>query len=260
MDNPAWIYEKNQVPAIFGPWAQLLVDLARPVPGEHVLDAACGTGVVARRVAPMVGPSGTTTALDFDPAMIAVAKELAPDIAWHQGDLQSLPFPHGQFDLVICQQGLQFLPDRKLGLREMHRVSRPGGRVVLSVWTELAKSPGQARLFAALGAMLGKDMSTPPPWSLADAAQLLELVTSAGFVDVQMTKTSLSAIYPSARQFVEILIEGTSKLTRQALAQIPAGRKTAFIDEVAAQLAEFETDAGIELPHESRLLIAYKAR
>jgi ubiquinone/menaquinone biosynthesis C-methylase UbiE len=259
-NDPAWVYETNQVRAIFGPWARVLVDLARPVPGERVLDGACGTGVVARLVAPSVRPTGSVAGLDFDAAMIAVAKELSQDIDWQQGDLQRLPFADDDFDLVVCQQGLQFLPDRAAGLREMHRVLRPGGRIVLGIWTELAKSPGQAALFGALGSMLGKDMSAPPPWSLADAAEVMKLVSAASFTDTEMTTNSLAALYSSAREFVEIMIAGTSKLTRQALEQIPADRKVAFIDSVARSLSEFETDAGIELPNESRLLVAYKAR
>lgn len=230
------------------------------MPGERVLDAACGTGVVARLVAPLVRPSGSVAGLDFDPAMVAVARELAPDIDWQQGDLQSLPFADDDFDLAICQQGLQFLPDRAAGLREMFRVLRPGGRMALGIWTELAKSPGQAALFGALGAMLGKDMSAPPPWSLAEATQVTKLVSAAGFTDIEMTTKMLLAPYPSAREFIEIMIAGTSKLTRQALEQIPAERKANFIDSVAGSLRGFETSAGVELPNESRLLVAYKSR
>ena len=258
LENPAWIYETHLVPAIFGPWARVLVDLARPKPGEHVLDAACGTGVVARLVAPMVGQSGRTVGLDFDPIMIAMAKSLGPDIEWQQGDLQSLPFTDGLFDLVICQQGLQFLPDRDAGLQQIYRVLRPGGRTVLGIWTELAKSPGQATLFGALGAMLGTDMSQPPAWSLADGKQVLKLVSAAGFVDVETTVTSLQATFPSARRFVDVLIDGSSKLTRQALAQVPTDRKTAFINDVAERLHDYETGTALELPMESRLLVGRK--
>src|SRR5579863_2744393 len=114
-DSPASIYETQLVHAIFEPLGRILVEHARPKPGEHVLDAACGTGIVARLVAPIVGPSGTTVGLDYDPIMIEMAKRLAPEIEWRQGNLQELPFPDRSYDLVICQQGLQYLPDRALG-------------------------------------------------------------------------------------------------------------------------------------------------
>jgi SAM-dependent methyltransferase len=260
LDNPAWVYETNQVPAIFGPWARVLIDLASPEPGMHALDAACGTGVVARIIAPAVGSSGRVVGVDFDPAMIAIARQLAPDLEWQHGDLQSLPFADESFDVAICQQGLQFLPDRPAGLRQLHRVLRPAGRLVLGIWSDLAKSPGQARLFEALGAMLNKDMSSPPAWSLTDAAEIHKLVASAGFADIEITKRTLYAPYPSARRFIEIMIGGgTSKLTRQALEQIPTERKAALTDEVADRLREFETGGGCTLPNESHLLVARKA-
>ena len=260
LDNPAWVYETYQVPALFGRWARVLIDLASPAPGAHVLDAACGTGVVARMLAPVIGPGGRIVGLDFDPAMIEVARQLAPDLEWRHGDLQNLPFADESFDLAICQQGLQFLPDRQAGLQQIHRVLRPAGRMVLGIWSELAKSPGQARLFEALGTILGKDMSSPPAWSLADAGEVRKLVASAGFAEIKITKRTLHAPYPSARRFVEIMMGGgTSKLTRQALEQIPAERRAALIDDVAAHLREFETAAGCELPNESHLVVAYKA-
>ena len=94
-DSPASIYETQLVPAMFEPLTRILIERARPEPGEHVLDAACGTGIVARLVAPMVGPSGRTVGLDYDPIMIEMARSLAPEIEWRQGDLQNLPFPDG---------------------------------------------------------------------------------------------------------------------------------------------------------------------
>jgi SAM-dependent methyltransferase len=260
LDNPAWVYETYQVPAFFGPWARVLVDLSSPAPDAHVLDAACGTGVVARTVRPAIGPRGKIVGLDFDPNMIAAAKQIAPDIEWQQGDLQSLPFADASFDLALCQQGLQFLPDRQAGLRELHRVLRPGGRLVLATWSDLAKSPGQARLFQALGTLLNINMSRPPAWSLTDAAEVRELVASAGFADIEITQRTLHATYPSARRFVEIMLGGgTSKVTRDALAQIPPERKAALINEIAGPLREFETGAGCKLPNESHLVVAHKA-
>src|SRR5215469_3587835 len=183
-DSPASIYEAQLVPSVFEPLACILMDRARPQPGERVLDAACGTGIAARLAASMVGPSGRTVGLDYDPIMIEMARRIAPEIEWRQGDLQKLPFEDEFFELVICQQGLQFLPDRSAGLHQIHRVLRPRGRIALATWTDLAKSPGHYLLFEALGATLGPDKARPTAWSLADEAQLLKLVSEAGFVSV----------------------------------------------------------------------------
>jgi SAM-dependent methyltransferase len=256
-DGPASIYEMQLVTAIFEPLARIVIERARPERGEHVLDAACGTGIVARLVAPLVGPSGRTVGVDYDPIMIEMARSLAPEIEWRQGDLQNLPFPDASYDLVICQQGLQYLPDPGAGLRQIHRVLRPGGRMVLATWSDLAKSPGHVLLFQALEATIGPDRARPVGWSLADEAQLLELVSEAGFVSVTTTIT-LQTRYPSARAFVEIVLEGSSKVTREELAQIPANRKAAFIDEVAMRLRDYETINALTLPMETRVLVGNK--
>jgi SAM-dependent methyltransferase len=255
---PARIYETYLVPAIFRPLGEMVVALARPTAGEHVLDAACGTGVVARLMAPMVGSSGGTTGLDLDPVMLAMAESLEPGIAWREGNILGLPFPDQSFDLVTCQQGLQFLPDRLAGAREFHRVLKRGGRVVLAIWTAIANAPGHAALFAALGARLGTDMSTPPPWSLGDEAEVRGIVAAAGFADIEMTVTSLRARFPSARKFVEIMLDGSSKATRQALAQLPAGQREDFIADVAARLQRREAGGALELPMETRLIVGWK--
>jgi len=257
-DDPAWIYESYLVPAMFAPWAQVLLDLARPQPGEHVLDVACGTGIVARGIAPIVGRSGRTVGLDFDPLMIAMAKGLDPSIEWREGDLQNLPFDDETFDLVTCQQGLQFLRDREAGLKQIHRVLRPGGRAVLAVWTELAKSPGHAILFAAFGEVLNVDMSRPPAWSLPDEDPLLRLFSAAGFSEVRAGVETRHATFPSARRFVEVLIAGASKVTRESFARLPDERRTAFVDDVARRLHRYETGETLQLPMESRLVVARK--
>ena len=255
-NSPASIYETQLVQAIFEPLGRILIEHARPQPGEHVLDAACGTGIVARLVAPIIGPSGRTVGLDYDPIMIEMAGRVAPEIEWRQGNLQELPFPDRSYDLVICQQGLQYLPEPIAGLRQIYRVLRPGGRMVLATWSDLAKSPGHVLLFQALEATIGLDRSRPVGWSLADEALLLHLVAEAGFVSVTTTVVSLQTRYPSARVFVEIVLDGSSKVTREELAQIPADRKAAFIDEVATRLRDYETGNVLTLPMESRVLVA----
>jgi SAM-dependent methyltransferase len=85
----------------------------------------CGTGVVVRLIAPIVGQSSKVVGLDFDPVMLSMAKSLALDVEWQEGDLQNLSFADDLFDLVICQQGLQFLADPDAGLRQIYRVLRP---------------------------------------------------------------------------------------------------------------------------------------
>jgi ubiquinone/menaquinone biosynthesis C-methylase UbiE len=143
--SAAQVYERELVPAIFGPWAPRVLDVAAPAAGEWVLDAACGTGVVARLAAERVGADGRVVGFDLNPGMLTVARSLpaggAP-IGWVQATAGRLPFPDGSFEVVCCQLGLQFFPDRAAALAEMARVLVAGGRLAAMVWRSIDHSPG----------------------------------------------------------------------------------------------------------------------
>ena len=124
-DNAAENYERYFVPAIGAPIARDLVDRAALRAGERILDVACGTGIVARLAAEEVGATGTVAGLDVNPGMLAVARSVIPDqttIDWHEASAEAMPLPNGVFDVVLCQMGLQFAPDKAAALAEMRRV------------------------------------------------------------------------------------------------------------------------------------------
>ena len=146
--RPGEIYQREMVPASFARWAPDLVDLGAVGPGQRVLDVACGTGVVTRLAAERVGSSGRAVGLDVNADMLAAARAASPGsrIEWHEGSALALPFPDASFDVLFCQQGLQFFPDRAAGLREMRRVLVPGGRLALSCWRSVDHQPGMRAL------------------------------------------------------------------------------------------------------------------
>jgi ubiquinone/menaquinone biosynthesis C-methylase UbiE len=160
-DEAAERYERCAARYILGPWAPLLVNAARPAAGERVLDVACGTGVIARIVAERVGPSGRVIGVDLNPGMIRVARSLpAPigaPIEWLERSALDLRLEDASFDVVLCQQGLQFFPDKALALREMRRVLDHGGRLALSVWK------GVGAYHHAVGDALARFISANPP-------------------------------------------------------------------------------------------------
>ncbi|HEY3117836.1 MAG TPA: class I SAM-dependent methyltransferase, partial [Chloroflexota bacterium] len=133
-------FERVMVTAVFQPWAADLIESVGVVAGSRVLDVACGTGIVARLAAPRVGPGGRVAGLDLNEAMIAVAQSQAPPngpiIEWRQGDAVRLPYADGAFDVVLCQQGLQYMSEPVPALEEMKRVVVRGGRVGLSVFAQ----------------------------------------------------------------------------------------------------------------------------
>ena len=170
-EGSAEAYERYLVPLLFAPGADYMIELATPGPGERVLDVACGTGIVARRAAPRVGSGGKVVGLDLNEAMLGMASKMSsgvrPEIEWRQGDATSMPLPDGAFDVVLCQQGLQFFPDRPAAVSEMHRVLRPNGRLALSVLRSVEHNPGYRLLADALerhvGPEAGAMMRSPFP-------------------------------------------------------------------------------------------------
>jgi len=182
-------YEKNVVTYTTAPFAGILLEHAAPQPGEHVVDIACGTGVVARLAAPLVRESGVVVGVDVNPAMIAVARSLPAPIGaaidWKEGNALSLPLPDNCFDLALCQFGLQFIPDRPGALGEMYRVLKPGGRVAISVMGSVEKNPVQNFIWGTIA----RHLETPldnlnPAFSLGDIGLLSSLLEGSGFSDV----------------------------------------------------------------------------
>jgi SAM-dependent methyltransferase len=127
----AGTYDEIYVPRIFIPWARLLLARAALRPGEAVLDIATGPGTVARLAAEQVGRKGRVVGADFSEAMIAIARAKPPSagaapIEYLVSPAAPLAITEGGFDVVTCQQGLRFFPDRAAAVREMHHALKPG--------------------------------------------------------------------------------------------------------------------------------------
>ncbi|WP_299443389.1 methyltransferase domain-containing protein [uncultured Phycicoccus sp.] len=203
-------YEELHVGALFRQWTRPVLDAARVGEGHEVLDVACGTGVLAREARPRVGPRGTVTGLDLGAGMLAVAAELDPDIRWVEGAAGDLPFADDTFDAVVCQFGLMFFPDRVGAVREMLRVARPGGRVVLAVWESLERSqayPEAVDLLLRRAGPVAAD-ALRAPFVLGDPDELLGVFAEAGAPDAQVETLSGTARFPSIRSMVEADLRG----------------------------------------------------
>src|SRR5687767_7788254 len=141
--------EEYSVRYFMAPWAPVLVAAAALQPGERVLDLACGSGLIARVMAPQLGPAGRITGLDINASMLEVARSLPPPsgapVEWVQASADATGLPDAAFNAIVCQQGFQFFADKAAALREMHRVLVPGGRLAFSVW----KGPGPFQIAIA---------------------------------------------------------------------------------------------------------------
>ena len=259
-ETVAEAYEHYIMAAFGNAWAQALVQLAAPGDGDRVLDVACGTGVVARYVAPLVGPTGQVTGLDLNVGMLAVARAApAPEgaaIMWREGNATALPFPNASFDVVCCQQGLQFFPDRPAALREMFRVLGPTGRLALAVWRDLEHQPFYAVLAEALERYVSPEAaaSLRAAFTLASADELRALVVNAGFRNVQVRIRSRLTRYPSLGEYVLGYLSGTPMAG--AVAGLEERTRTDMVEYVCTSLQDYLDDDGMAAPWESHLVTA----
>jgi ubiquinone/menaquinone biosynthesis C-methylase UbiE len=171
-----------------------------------VLDVATGTGVVARLAARQVVPGGTVTGLDLNEGMLTAARRLplppGLTIDWRHGTALALPFSDGAFDAVLCQQGLQFFPDRLKALHEFRRVLAPLGRVTLSVWTGPSPYFTAQREGLALHVSPEAATSGAAAFSLGDDKELRGLLETAGFHDVVVHHVRMMLRLPPPEEFL----------------------------------------------------------
>jgi len=179
------VYERYMVPMLFAPYADDLTARAAALAPNDVLEVAAGTGVVTRRLADTL-PTAAITATDLSPAMVAYAQEQGTSrpVTWRDADIMALPFADGQFDAVLCQFGVMFLPDRSQGYAEVRRVLRPGGTLVFNTWTGPEGNDFMRTTVAALTELFPQD----PPVELAakvhgyhDETQIRADLAAGGF-------------------------------------------------------------------------------
>src|SRR5215471_4557431 len=134
----AEMYERFLVEPLFRPFAEQLLERARPTANDSVLDVACGTGIVARLARKRLGSAAKVVGVDVSGPMLAVARGIDATIDWRDGNAIALPVAADeQFSIVTCHQGLQFVPDKAAAVREMRRVLRTGGRAVVATWLSI---------------------------------------------------------------------------------------------------------------------------
>jgi len=257
------VYERDLVPAVFGVWAPILVELAQPHPGERVLDVACGTGIVARTVAKRVGSGGKVVGVDLNPGMLSVARSVvltesqsSAPLHWQEANADKLPFPDESFDIVYCQLGLQFFTDRAAALREMRRALGARGRLALMVWRGIHESPGFAVLAELLQRHIGQGAAAImcSPFGLSDANELTALVRGAGFQDVAIQQRIGTVRFPSVEKFVLSYVAG-SPLAGPA-SQADEAARVALIADARNELAQYTSETELAFPITAHLLTA----
>jgi SAM-dependent methyltransferase len=254
-------YDRYLGPVLFEPYARDLVRrLPSPIPGR-VLELACGTGILTRRLADSLAGDATLVATDLNDAMVAHARErlASPRVTWRAADMTELPFDDGAFDLVMCQFGIMFVPDKRAALREASRVLVPGGRLVYSTWGRFDENPLQRITHEVTAGFFPVD---PPsfyltPFGFHDRDELMALTAGAGFHPVTIDEVALESRADSAAGAALGLIDGNP------IANVIRERNTVPIervrDAVAAALRTELGDLPVRVPMSARIVDAVAA-
>lgn len=235
------IYERTMVPLWFGRWAEALMELAAPRPGESVLDVACGTGVTTRLAKRMVGEEGDVDGLDINAPMLERAKELASGLSinWIESDVCKSELPVEKYDLIISQHGYHYFPDKPAALNEFFRMLAPNGRIAFSVWdghsayTEVLCSVIEKHISAEVAAKQRSQRETPSGAELAQSAE------KAGFSDATFQRQELMIRVPLAPEFVPLHL-GSMPIAAafQALSDTEKSRLIGDVEEAMAEYVD----------------------
>lgn len=240
-DDLVRLHEQYLVPAIYAQWAARVAEIAEIEVGHHVLDVACGTGTLARAAQLETGLSGKIIGLDKNERMLESAREKSSGIEWQLGDATAMPFEKNRFDRVMCQFALMFISNRVATIKEMLRVCKPDGFVVLATWGPLQQAGAYAALINLVRRYLGPAAAVKlsAPWELGKPGAMDALLLSSGVNEYECHQRVGQASYPSMRAFVEshLRLAGEfQNLSEQSLQEIHGAADS--------QLHQFLTPSG----------------
>ena len=242
---------------IIGTFTDELIQAGGAQDGDRVLDVACGTGLVATRVRLASQKLCIVTGIDINEGMLGVARNNS-EVEWRQGNAAAMPFAEGSFDLVLCQQGLQYFPDRPAAVQEMARVLVPGGRLAVSVWGAYERQPFHVALIEEIGHYIGAEAKAAfdRAFSLNTAEELRQLAAGAGLADIRVRFTHRTMRHAAPAELIAGFA-ATTPIAGQFLA-MPADRQRAFVGSILERLSSYMDDGGLAVPQENHYLTALK--
>jgi SAM-dependent methyltransferase len=209
----AEVYDRYLVPMDFAPHARLLAERVSALAPRRVLETAAGTGIVTRELARTLPSEVTITATDLNEPMIALAQAniRSERVRWQPADALDLPFADGEFDVVLCQFGVMFFPDKQCGFREAFRVLRPSGYFLFNLWDRFEANANSPLRIAArvVGSIIGRDpvsLLSPPYYD--DPIIKADLV-AAGFANIRVERVTEPSRAASAQAAATIVCRGS---------------------------------------------------
>ena len=254
------IYDRFMVPLVFAPYAEEVAKRARGFMPGHILETAAGTGVVTDALHRAL-PDAEIVATDLNPPMLeeAARRVNAPQIRFQPADALALPFADASFDLVVCQFGVMFYPDKVRGNAEARRVLRDGGHYLLVIWDHVERNLATMIAGKAVAELIPGEASRfyeRVPFRYHDPAMIERDLKLAGFERIAIETVGLRSRAASARDAAIALVQGTPM--RADIEQIDPTLLGSATDAAARALAQFEGPDGFSAPMSAHVVLATK--
>ncbi len=262
-----WIQYSATIRAMFAPLTNALIEHAGINEGQTVLDVAGGPGEPGLTIAEKVGPNGSVTCTDAVAEMVEAARNDATrrgltNVQFHQCTADSLPFPDNYFDTTVCRLGIMLVPDPLAAVREMLRVTKPGGRLALAVWHKSEINPFcyvVTNVMAQHVNAPAADPDAPNAFRFAESGKLANVLTEAGAREVEERVVKFNIQAPISAHEFWIMRSRTSDTLREKLAKLSTEEQVQIADEVQQEVKEFFPHNQMNFPTQMILATATKS-